>query len=109
MEKKNSIFKIELLVLKTLNEKDCYGYEICTLIKQETKGLFDIKLGVLYPILYKLENEHLISSFEKTFNNRVRIYYHIEKSGVLYYISLVNDFENNIRVINEFLRRKLNE
>lgn len=103
MIKKNSIFKIELLALKALLEKDCYGYEICADIKDHTNGIFDIKLGVMYPILYNLESGHFISSYEEICNGRARVYYHIEDSGRVYYEELVKDCKEKFSVIMEYL------
>ena len=81
MSKKNSFFRLEMLFLKVLDRKDCYGYEISKLLSEGTNNLINIKEGVLYPILYKLlENKH-ISSYEKQVGRKIRVYYHIEPSG----------------------------
>ncbi len=103
LTKKNSIFKIELLALKALYGKDCYGYEICTTIKECTGGLFDIKLGVMYPILYQLMEQHYISSYEEIYNGRARVYYHLEDQGREHYKELYAEYLEKFHVINQFL------
>ena len=77
-KKKNSFFKLDLLILSVLNQRDCYGYEITSSVRKETDDMFIIKEGVMYPILYRLLQEGLISSQEKLVNGRIRIYYHME-------------------------------
>ncbi len=92
MPKKNSVFRIELILLGVLNKKDCYGYELTTTIRDISNGLFDIKEGVMYPILYKLLNEGYLSTYENVVSHKVRVYYHLEEKGQKYYNSLVSDY-----------------
>ena len=53
---------LELLVLELLCRKATYGYELLTLLKEHSGGLFCLKEGTLYPILYRLEDDGLIVS-----------------------------------------------
>lgn len=39
---------MELVILSSLVEKDCYGYEIALTISEKSKGILDIKEGALY-------------------------------------------------------------
>ena len=50
------------MVLKLISEDKTYGYELIANIDRESQGLFKMKEGTLYPILYKLEDEGLIQS-----------------------------------------------
>ena len=45
---------VELLILHLLSQQDYYGYEISTLIREQTEGYLNIPVGSLYPALYKL-------------------------------------------------------
>ena len=45
---------VELLILHLLSQQDYYGYEISTLIREQTDGYLNIPVGSLYPALYKL-------------------------------------------------------
>lgn len=45
---------IEMLALKILSEKDCYGYELCQLMNERFNGIIVVPEGSLYPALYKL-------------------------------------------------------
>jgi len=53
---------LEMLVLQLICEKPTYGYELLSCLKEKSNGLFSLKEGTLYPILYRLEDEGLITS-----------------------------------------------
>ena len=53
---------LEMLVLETICAGPTYGYALLTHLKEQTNGLFALKEGTLYPILYRLEDDGLIKS-----------------------------------------------
>ena len=53
---------LEMLVLELISQKPSYGYELLTRLKDGSGGLFTLKEGTLYPILYRLEDDGLISA-----------------------------------------------
>lgn len=53
---------LELLVLKLICREATYGYELLTQLKEHSGGMFQLKEGTLYPILYRLEDEGMITS-----------------------------------------------
>ena len=53
---------LEMLVLETICKGSTYGYELMTGLKASSNGMFALKEGTLYPILYRLEDEELIQS-----------------------------------------------
>lgn len=53
---------LELLVLDALCRESTYGYELLTSLKARSGGLFSLKEGTLYPILYRLEDDGMIQS-----------------------------------------------
>lgn len=53
---------LELLVLKLICDQPSYGYQLQKQLSQLSDGLFQLKEGVLYPILYRLEDDGLIVS-----------------------------------------------
>ena len=57
---------VELLILHLLSQQDYYGYEISTLIREQTNGYLNIPVGSLYPALYKLIDAGYISDYKKT-------------------------------------------
>lgn len=102
MPKKNIYFKFEMLILSVLKDKDCYGYEITSIIKELSDGLISIKEGTLYPTLYKLIDNDYISSKDVIVNRKVRVYYHLEDKGREYLQQLEDEYfawEEKIRKI----------
>ena len=53
---------LEMLVLDTICQGQTYGYALLTKLRAGSDGLFVLKEGTLYPILYRLEDEGLIQS-----------------------------------------------
>lgn len=57
---------LKMIVLGLICKKPNYGYELLSLLDQQSNGLLAMKEGTLYPILYRLEDEGLIKSQWKT-------------------------------------------
>ena len=51
---------LEMLVLEVICRKSTYGYELMSKLKNRSNGLFTMKEGTLYPILYRLEDDGFI-------------------------------------------------
>ncbi len=70
-----------MLILKLLEEKDQYGYEMIETLKKRSNNVFELKAGTLYPILHGLEEKGLLKSYEREAGGKVRKYYRITKNG----------------------------
>ena len=71
-----------LLVLKLLNEKSFYGYELIKTLKERSNDVFDMKEGTLYPVLHRMQNEEYINAYEQEAENgKRRKYYRITDKG----------------------------
>ncbi len=53
---------LEMLVLKLLSEEEKYGYQLISELKEKSRGMFLLKEGTLYPILYRMEDDGLVVS-----------------------------------------------
>ena len=53
---------LEMLVLETVCGGATYGYELLGRLKERSAGLFALKEGTLYPILYRLEDEGFVTA-----------------------------------------------
>ena len=95
----------DFLVLAILKSKgDCYAYEISKYITSESNELLSISPNTIYTVMYKLENEQMISEYSVLVGKkRTRIYYHIESDGEAYLKELQHDYENMISVCLQFL------
>ncbi len=74
---------LEMLVLKLLEEEEKYGYQLIQELLEKSGGVFNLKEGTLYPILYRLEDEHLVESrwCEPESRQIPRKYYAITEKG----------------------------
>ena len=41
-----------LLILRLLEEKDMYGYEMIEALREKSQNVFELKAGTLYPLLH---------------------------------------------------------
>ena len=72
-----------LMVLSLLKDKPMYGYEISHLMTELSGG--KLKIAILYPVLYRLEEQGYICEKEITIENgRARSYYEITEAGLEY-------------------------
>ena len=53
---------LDMLVLKLLEENEKYGYQIIQELKEKSNDRFLLMEGTLYPILYRLEDDHYVES-----------------------------------------------
>lgn len=53
---------LEMLVLRLLCRAPGHGYALMERMNETSGGMFQLKEGTLYPILYRLEDEGLIES-----------------------------------------------
>lgn len=104
--KRNSIFKLDILILSILSREDSYGYEIVSIIAKESNGILSIKEGVMYPILYKLVKAGMISTYDKKVGKKIRVYYHIEELGEAELERLKNDFNLKYNAIMGIVNKK---
>lgn len=74
---------LEILVLRLLEHDKKYGYQLITELSEVSEGQFVLKEGTLYPILYRLEGDHLVESnwSEPKGKEVSRKYYNITEKG----------------------------
>ena len=77
---------VELLILKLLQDRDMYGYEITQELQTRSNGYFVLQEGSLYPTLYRMLERKLISDRQELVGRRrTRVYYHLEEEGLKKY------------------------
>ena len=72
---------VTMLLLKLLSEKDMYGYEMISTLRERSQNVFELKAGSLYPLLHNLEGKNIVISYEKEVLGKTRKYYSITKDG----------------------------
>ena len=70
-----------MLLLKLLEEKDLYGYEMIETLRERSENVFELKAGTLYPLLHAMESRGLVKSYEREAGGKTRKYYSITKEG----------------------------
>ncbi len=69
-------------VLKLLERRDMYGYELAESLATRTSGVLDMGQSTLYPMLYNLEAKGLIeASWRDSDAGRERKYYKLTSKG----------------------------
>lgn len=70
-----------MLIMRLLDDKDMYGYEMIVALREKSENVFELKAGTLYPLLHGMESKGLLNSYEKEEQGKVRKYYSITKEG----------------------------
>jgi PadR family transcriptional regulator, regulatory protein PadR len=71
----------EILVLSLLQERPMYGYEISQQLDLRSQGYFEMKEGLLYPALHRMQHKGWLSSEWRTVDGRPRKYYSLTSLG----------------------------
>ena len=73
---------LDILILKAVSLGKLHGYGVLLRIEQISGGALQIQQGALYPALYRLEHQGLISSeWGTSDNNRKAKYYRLTPLG----------------------------
>jgi len=73
---------LPLAVLKLLNRRAMYGYELVTEVAKQSADVLRLGQSTLYPLLYNLESQGLIEGkWQAADNGRDRKYYHLTDKG----------------------------
>ena len=95
---------IKTLVLKLLSEQDrMYGYEISNKVKELSGEEIELTYGALYPILYKLEADGLLTTETEMVDNRARKYYSLTKTGNDVAKEKVTELEKFVDIVKHIL------
>lgn len=70
-----------MLILKLLEEKDMYGYEMIDTLRNKSNNVFELKAGTLYPLLHGMEEKGCVKAYEQEVGGKTRKYYSLTKAG----------------------------
>ncbi|NPV02663.1 MAG: PadR family transcriptional regulator [Brevinematales bacterium] len=97
---------LELCVLGQLSGRDLYGYN---LVERITRFI-DISEGTVYPILRRLEKDGMVESYLKeSTEGPARRYYRLNKQGNEHFQSLLADWKELSRGVEDILQGVENE
>lgn len=93
------------LLLKLLEEKDMYGYEMIETLAKKSDNTFDLKAGTLYPLLHNLEKKGMVESYEEKVGvERIRKYYHLTKKGNALLVEKQEEWNTYTKAVNQVLK-----
>ena len=75
-----------MLILKLLEEKDMYGYEMIETLREKSRNVFELKAGTLYPLLHGVLG-------------KTRKYYRLTKEGKRFLKTKKEEWEEYSRAV----------
>ena len=100
----NSQFKkgvLELIVLRAVNNKDMYGYELITVVS----NVVDVNDGTIYPLLRRLTTERYFDTYlVESSEGPPRKYYKLTSTGKERLDELTKTWEVFSNSVNKFLK-----
>ena len=98
----------ELLLLRLLDQREMYGYELVRSIRQVTGDAISLGEGVIYPALHSLERSGALQASRKPVNGRTRVYYSVTPKGQQRLDELSDDWQRISGGINSALGEPAN-
>lgn len=94
-----------LAILQLVSERERYGYEIVTSIRERTRGVLEVAEGNVYPALHALEKEGYITSTWREVEPGVppRKYYHLTSRGREHRSVLAREWKEYAAAISRLL------
>lgn len=93
----------ELIILSALAKQPMHGYALSEHIKDEMAEAFKFGVGMLYPLLHKLEQEKLIQGEWQSFGGASRRVYSLTKKGQKSLASKKREWAKFTSTINSFV------
>ena len=85
---------MSLVILGLLKQEDMYGYQLVQETEKQSGGRITTQEGSLYPVLYKLLDQGMISDRKVLVGKRMqRVYYHLEPAGERRLDELTQEYE----------------
>ena len=94
----------ELLILRLLQNREMYGYELVQAIRAETRDTVSLGEGVVYTVLHALERDGALKSRRRAVEGRSRIYYTVTAAGLKRYGDLAHSWTTLADVIRSVIK-----
>lgn len=96
---------ISLVILSLLKREDMYGYQLVQETERSSGGRITTQEGSLYPVLYKLVDQGLISDRKVQVGKRMtRVYYHLEPEGKQRLKELIREYEEITKGVFQIIK-----
>ena len=98
---------LSLVILALLQREDMYGYQLVQETEHSSGGALVTQEGSLYPVLYKLLDQGLISDYRvKSGKRMTRVYYHLEPAGEVRLEELIREYREITRGVFNIIERE---
>lgn len=98
---------MSLVILALLKREDMYGYQLVQETANSSGGKLTTQEGSLYPVLYRLLDQGLISDRKVQVGKRMaRIYYHLEPSGEERLQELIQEYKEVTQGIFQIIKEE---
>jgi len=97
----------ELMILRLLQDREMYGYEIVQAVRAETGDVVSMGEGVAYTVLHALEREGALKSRRRRVEGRSRIYYTLTPAGLKRYQNLASNWLTLARAIQSVIKQDI--
>ncbi len=95
---------LEICVLVMATKGDCYGYELAVKISEK----FEVAVGSVYPLLSRLTQEGLFSTYLKeSSEGPPRKYYQLTAEGWQHMRQLIAEWQHFTVAVNEIIEEGL--
>jgi PadR family transcriptional regulator PadR len=94
----------ELMILRLLQDREMYGYELVQAIRTESANIISFGEGVIYPVLHGLEDGGAVTSRRKLVDGRSRVYYTLTAKGERRYRQLADTWSSLAQAIQSVLK-----
>lgn len=97
---------MSLVILSLLKREDMYGYQLVQETERSSGGRITTQEGSLYPVLYKLLDQGLISDKKVLVGKRMtRVYYHLEPAGEVRLQELIKEYEEVTQGVFQIIKK----
>ena len=98
---------MSLVILALLKREDMYGYQLVQEIARSSGGRISTQEGSLYPVLYRLLDQGLISDRKVQVGKRMtRVYYHLDSAGEARLLALIREYEETTQGVFQIIKEE---
>ena len=98
---------MSLVILALLKREDMYGYQLVQETSRSSGGRISTQEGSLYPVLYRLLDQGLISDRKVQVGKRMtRIYYHLELAGEVRLVELIREYKETTQGVFQIIKEE---
>lgn len=96
----------EVIILTLLAERPMYGYEMVQELERRSNGYFEMKEGLLYPTLHRMQQSGWLASSWQSVDGRRRKYYALTAQGREALGEQAQEWNTFLKTLESFLQAK---